>query len=270
MRLLKGRPIVPKNIEDFQKVCEELGGGFIGSMRLKGTAGGREYQADILVERGDIIAASIEHPDDRSVKLRDEAVEEIENKLGGSKGKLEVSELTQDELNATLKGNEQAVLKKRKKITSLKLKLIPSPDIMVKEEKSGKTPGIEGLKDVLKLPGIPSTSTLGESPLKKERLEHIRKTRFARLASKIVKVAIGEPPKPVKSLGEGTRIETDIDKVYSYIKKRKRVHLNQKLANELGVRREQLEEWAMILEEHNLVELYYPAIGEPEIRIPKR
>ena len=42
--------------------------------------------------------------------------------------------------------------------------------------------------------------------------------------------------------------------------------IDNKLARKLGVRRSQIEGWAMILEEHDLVELHYPAIGEPEIR----
>ena len=41
--------------------------------------------------------------------------------------------------------------------------------------------------------------------------------------------------------------------------------INESLASRLKVNKTQIEEWAMILEEHNLLELRYPTIGEPEI-----
>jgi len=62
------------------------------------------------------------------------------------------------------------------------------------------------------------------------------------------------------------RIETAIDRLYQMVQRYKRIRIDDDLARRLGVSRAQIENWALILEEHKLVELRYPAIGEPEIR----
>jgi CBS domain-containing protein len=63
-------------------------------------------------------------------------------------------------------------------------------------------------------------------------------------------------------------METDIDKILAVIKERKRVKFSE-LEKMFEVSKETIEEWAKILEDHGLAEIFYPAIGEPELRWKK-
>jgi len=49
------------------------------------------------------------------------------------------------------------------------------------------------------------------------------------------------------------------------LKKEKQLKITDELSKTLGIPKHQIEEWAMILEEHNLLTLKYPTIGEPLI-----
>lgn len=96
---------------------------------------------------------------------------------------------------------------------------------------------------------------------KQSRLQEIKERRLARLSKLTEKV---EEKKQAPK--DGSKIETNIDKLLALVKEKGAIKLNDTLSNSLKVSKTQVEEWAMILEEHNLVELHYPAIGEPEIR----
>lgn len=61
------------------------------------------------------------------------------------------------------------------------------------------------------------------------------------------------------------KYETDIDSLYRIIEKFKKVKISE-VKKVFNISSEKAEEWAKILEEHNLVELHYPAFGEPEIK----
>lgn len=62
-------------------------------------------------------------------------------------------------------------------------------------------------------------------------------------------------------------LETTIDKLYKMVIKQKRVEISD-AAKMFGVKEELIIEWGKILEEHDLVELHYPAFGKPFL-IPK-
>jgi hypothetical protein len=64
-------------------------------------------------------------------------------------------------------------------------------------------------------------------------------------------------------------LETDIDRLYKLVRKSKVVKFDDASA-QLGKKRAEVTEWAGILEEHKLVELHYPIMGEPEIRFIER
>jgi hypothetical protein len=70
---------------------------------------------------------------------------------------------------------------------------------------------------------------------------------------------------PKASVIEGRMVSTKIDILYDMVKSNGKVRLNDALAAKIGVGKTQIEQWAMILEEHNLLEIRYPTIGEPEI-----
>lgn len=71
-----------------------------------------------------------------------------------------------------------------------------------------------------------------------------------------------ESPQPRKiELG---RYETYLDALHRMVEKRGKVKLSV-MAEYFRVDRKKIEEWAAILEEHDLLKLHYPAVGEPEL-----
>ncbi len=61
------------------------------------------------------------------------------------------------------------------------------------------------------------------------------------------------------------KYETDIDKLYRLLEKYKKVKISE-IKKIFSISNEKAEEWAKILEEHNLGHFHYPAFGEPEIQ----
>ncbi|HLD12632.1 MAG TPA: hypothetical protein VJB87_03495 [Candidatus Nanoarchaeia archaeon] len=59
--------------------------------------------------------------------------------------------------------------------------------------------------------------------------------------------------------------ETDLDRVYELIKTKKSVKMSD-VASQFSISKKQAEEWAAILEKNGLIEMYYPILGEPELR----
>lgn len=115
--------------------------------------------------------------------------------------------------------------------------------------------------------GVPSVAGQGvadREELKRQKIEEIRQRR----QSKISKIKLEKKPeeKESRDIEEGEKVETTIDKLYELVIKYNRIKINDALSTKLGIQKSQIEEWSLILEEHNLVELHYPAIGEPEIR----
>lgn len=60
-------------------------------------------------------------------------------------------------------------------------------------------------------------------------------------------------------------ITTSLDTLLDLIIKKGRIQLKD-AAKVFSVTRAQIEEWAKILEEHDLIEIHYPPLGEPELR----
>ena len=102
--------------------------------------------------------------------------------------------------------------------------------------------------------------------LKRERFAEIKKKRQMEDMALMKRISQITGKKPESAVTEVSKVETSIDKLYQMVQKYKRLRIDNELAQKLGVSRTQIESWAMILEEHNLVDLHYPAIGEPEIR----
>ena len=63
-------------------------------------------------------------------------------------------------------------------------------------------------------------------------------------------------------------METDVDKILMVIKEKKRVKFSE-LAKMFNVSKQTIEEWAKILEDHGLAQIFYPTLGEPELREKK-
>lgn len=71
-----------------------------------------------------------------------------------------------------------------------------------------------------------------------------------------------EEPIPIPKI-EQTKLTTDLDKVCTLVKERKRVRVSV-LAKLFNVSRDIIFEWGTILESGNLIRIEYPALGEPE------
>jgi len=67
---------------------------------------------------------------------------------------------------------------------------------------------------------------------------------------------------------DGTYLETDIDELYEMVKKKGLVKIKS-AAKRFRLKREQIEEWGRILEEHDLATLHYPPFGDPVIILKK-
>jgi hypothetical protein len=64
------------------------------------------------------------------------------------------------------------------------------------------------------------------------------------------------------------KVSTPLDKLYEYVSSHGKVRINE-AARQFEVSEEQIEDWARILEVRNLIEIYYPAFGKPELRKKK-
>lgn len=72
---------------------------------------------------------------------------------------------------------------------------------------------------------------------------------------------------PFRLKGKIKYLSTDIDRLYSYVLERKKIKLSV-VAKKFNVKKELVEEWGSILEEHRMIEMHYPVAGEPTLRIP--
>ncbi|MEM2918057.1 MAG: DUF2226 domain-containing protein [Candidatus Altiarchaeota archaeon] len=306
MDLIIGRHITPKDDKEFYKICSSLNS-FTGAMRLFGKISGDFYEAILLINKGKIIAATCENLEKAELYLGENAIKKIREEFVKSAGRLDLYQLSEEELEKIKKENFRAILKEIP-IESLGMKIKPISSRVIKEEKSGERnffgtisfqepmekkakeesigKHLEEVRNEIEKGGISSDSLVGlhisereipkifegissiSSEKKQSLLEKLRKRRWVidqEIAQRLSKFW-SEPKTPLEKKTEG-KVKTKIDELYDLVKKNKIVKLNDSLAKKLNVSKAQIESWAVILEEHNLIELHYPAIGEPEMRI---
>lgn len=70
------------------------------------------------------------------------------------------------------------------------------------------------------------------------------------------------------SYSSGKKIETSLDTLYDLISKKGAIRMMD-AAKVMHASASQVEEWARMLEEHNLVEIHYPAVGKPILKLKK-
>ena len=109
----------------------------------------------------------------------------------------------------------------------------------------------------------------------KKRLEKIKKSKEKILMKE---KALGKMQKSRKeieriikmksSLKLKSRYETDFDRLLLLIEKYEKLKFSD-VAKIFGVSTDKVEEWATILEQHKILKIHYPALGEPELRIEK-
>ena len=306
MELLKGRHLVPKSSTDFYKLCRKLGK-FTGVMRLLGDVDGKFYRADMLIDGGYIVGASFENITKREVIFKEAALKMIQEKLIGSAGSLEIYEFNKVELNSTKKENKEATLSSSVDIKNLGMevksigekkvvdkgpgiidrlysgvpvsklsreekevmeKRLMEPQVKKELESRGVKADITGLAKALKgMEGV-DLKALKKKIEIKEELKRRRQETDKKIADKFSKVGKEEETKKFKA--QRGAVKTSIDKLFELVRKYNKLKISDGLARRLNVSRAQVEEWCIILEDHNLVELHYPTIGEPEIRFVQK
>lgn len=78
-----------------------------------------------------------------------------------------------------------------------------------------------------------------------------------------VKIIDLKKPEP-KSETKAKKVETEFDIFINMIKEKKEVGLNE-VEKKFNLTKEKAEEWAKLLESHGLIEIRYPAFGEPKL-----
>ena len=63
-------------------------------------------------------------------------------------------------------------------------------------------------------------------------------------------------------------VETDIDKLYEIVRDKGTLNVKE-ASKKLKLDVDRVEEWGRILEDHNLIKLHYPPIGEPVMILKK-
>ncbi|OYT39489.1 MAG: hypothetical protein B6U86_05235 [Candidatus Altiarchaeales archaeon ex4484_43] len=296
--LPKGKPITVRSEEEFLETCKGLTRDFRGSMFLSGDVGGERYFASLLIDKGDIIGSTFEFRG--LITFRERAIDEIKSKLKGSSGILNIFEFDEEDMKLAREKNKSALLKNSVPLSSMGMKIKPLMEKWVKERearKEGPRPikipeifkvekkfnlielargpdkirGIEkmelGKVDIGEMKNLLKGMESKVGDRKIEELRRIKEERERKIAERLTKIKRREPPR--EAIKEGEKVKTPIDRLYSLVKKYKRIKIDDRLAHTLGVNKPQIEEWAVILEEHDLIELHYPTIGEPEIRIVK-
>ena len=61
------------------------------------------------------------------------------------------------------------------------------------------------------------------------------------------------------------RIDTDIDEILRIVDRRGLIGIDE-IQKKLNIPSDKIEEWGKVLEKHDLVEVFYPPIGKPELR----
>jgi hypothetical protein len=84
-----------------------------------------------------------------------------------------------------------------------------------------------------------------------------------------------KPQKPVRespftavSSPKSVHLETDIDRLYDIIKESGAIHFDD-VVKKLGEPEEKVREWTDILEEHKLIDIDYPVVGDPMLKVKK-
>ncbi len=69
-------------------------------------------------------------------------------------------------------------------------------------------------------------------------------------------------------VGNAKLLETNIDKLYDAVKAAGVIRLD-KVSKKIGVPIERTREWADVLEKHNMIDIDYPVVGEPLLKLKK-
>ncbi|MEA1925572.1 MAG: hypothetical protein U9M95_06860 [Candidatus Altiarchaeota archaeon] len=299
---VKGKKVVAESKEEFLKTVEGLKKEFEGIMVLSGDIDGDLFNTIFLIRKGDVVGATFEYLG--AAIQGDAAMKAIENKLAGSKGGMDLFQFDEGDIDLAVEQNRTAILKTPVSLISTGLKVKYLMDKWVASKKDSKgginilhIPEISGGRKSFNLLELAKTQDLSKrktgtvydklfeskgsggagftnlmaglgAKSSMEDMERLKRKRARDLESeqRIGKIKTKSAEEIKKKVVGGKKVHTPIDRLLELVRKRKKVRIDEKLAKTLGVKRSQIEEWAIILEDHNLVELHYSAIGDSEIR----
>jgi Mn-dependent DtxR family transcriptional regulator len=87
--------------------------------------------------------------------------------------------------------------------------------------------------------------------------------------AEIIEPAVEAGESPEKITGFSRSMETPLDKLFELVTSKGQMRVDQ-AAKAFKVKEKQIDEWARILEEHNLIEIHYPAMGKPVLKPKQR
>lgn len=246
-----------KSKKQYKKFCESLTKDFVGAMRLYGKLNDQVYTVGLLLENGDIIAASFEDRTAGKVFFGERVMSQIVERLPGTKGDLEVYALNEGDMEKAKGENEGAFLSKKIPFSSIGMTVKSKVETLVRET------------------CIETFSRVKITKLEELTSETFNLVDFARKFQEIETDENQSSDEEIPIDGEADtvniseikNVETTIDELYRLAKENNVVRINDQLASSLEVKRSKLERWAEILEKNELVTLNYPTFGEPEIKV---
>jgi hypothetical protein len=106
-------------LNQLKAALDRIDSGFKGVLQCKGKANDQAYEADILIRDGLIIAASRRNTENNETVYGKKAFEEILRGMRDKSGRLELYSLSNDELKAIVRKEEDVLLEEVKDISSL-------------------------------------------------------------------------------------------------------------------------------------------------------
>ncbi len=149
--LPEGEQVLTESKEEFSNFCRSLIKDFKGAMRLYGKLDGKLYTAGLLLEKGNVLAASFEDVYTEEIMFREEAISQIKNRFSGTKGDLEVYAFNDGDMEKAGEGNKEALLTSSIPLLSLGMKVRSKVKTWAKETViesvgRGERPKIKELK----------------------------------------------------------------------------------------------------------------------------
>ena len=123
MDLPRGKRIKSVNVKEFLKTCRELTDDFRGVFRIFMRADGKLYVGNILIDRKFITACSLRNEDDKIEVFRENALNEIKDKLPIATGDLDVYSFDYTNMLLVIDKNKHTILPTKIELDEFRKKL---------------------------------------------------------------------------------------------------------------------------------------------------
>ena len=213
---------------------------------------------------------------DDVIKLK-KRLDELDKKIDSKFNELHKTFLETRHAMLRMRDERKKLLKEKTQIESDLLVLIDKMNINTEERKNIGSTAVEKMRGELKedvdlikkivnedinAPYKTTNETIGQSTNEDTILIH-KKQKNVKSAEETRNDI--EFMQSIAKAAREDKVSTPLDKLYEYISSHSKVRINE-VARQFEVSEEQIEDWARILEARNLIEIYYPAFGKPELR----